>query len=300
MKLKTPFEVWLSSPIRSEKGLHQSLYCASRFLLDEGWNNQEIFILLRRLEYDRRVPDREIFGAIEDAHRAKVEGITGITWPKADLAFQVEVIRLYGLEMSRIEKQADKWQNLSVFECLHILFHPDDLLCIGFTATDFQTVRLAEINESLLEQIEFINPSPMSAHIGLTEGKNWSYHSRANTGRRVYAVIEFDSGEIREHVAILRWLSKRLPLVMAVHSGSVSLHGWFKCSHVSEQEVTEFYKEAVSLGADSKMYSPSQFSRMPMGRNRATGRRQQIYYINPQQSYTTSARKLQTQSQKSL
>jgi hypothetical protein len=125
----------------------------------------------------------------------------------------------------------------------------------------------------------------MSAATGLTAEGNWSAHTKNNTGPRVYGAVEFDVGTVPEHASLLIYLASKLPLVMMVFSGNKSLHGWFKTSHVTENEVLEFYQLAVRLGADSKLHSPSQFTRLPMGTHGTTGRQQRVLYFNPANAY---------------
>lgn len=59
------------------------------------------------------------------------------------------------------------------------------------------------------------------------------------------------------------------------------MHGWFVVSGVPEEVVIEFFNEAVNLGADPKMWSRCQFSRMPCGTNNKTQRQQTVTLFNP-------------------
>jgi hypothetical protein len=84
---------------------------------------------------------------------------------------------------------------------------------------------------------------------------------------------------------MLKYLATKLPLVLLVFSGNASLHGWFKTSGVTKEILGEFYDKAVSLGADSKMFSPCQFTRLPMGTHAATGKMQRVIYFNSSNAY---------------
>lgn len=286
-QLRSPFDRWLKSPMCG--GLHQNLFTAAAFLLEEGFSLEEAFAMLREASNaveDRDVPDREIYSAIDYAHhRVTGQSAPGVAWPAMNLAWRVEILNRYRMDMQKLKECIPTPRSTLTY--LHSLYRETDLLCIGKTSYEFRTVRLHDIpqNNQDLHLCEFINPSPMSSYAGLTESGDWSEHAKANTGPRVYGVIEFDSGEPHEHAAILKYLGTKLRLVMMVFSGGKSLHGWFKTTHATEKILEGFYQEAVSLGADSKMFSPTQFSRLPMGWNARTHKTQRVIYFNPNEAY---------------
>ena len=78
--------------------------------------------------------------------------------------------------------------------------------------------------------------------------------------------------------AVLLRLAQHAPLVLAVHSGGKSLHGWFHCPGQPEETLLRFMRYAVSLGADPATWTRSQFVRMPDGR-RDNGQRQTVYFL---------------------
>jgi hypothetical protein len=102
----------------------------------------------------------------------------------------------------------------------------------------------------------------------------------ANTGPRRFAVIESDTGSFDQHASILWHLAKIAPLVMVVHSGSKSLHGWFYAAGEPEEKVLRFFRYAVSLGADPATWTPCQLVRIPDGQ-RDNGKRQEVVFFNP-------------------
>jgi hypothetical protein len=116
----------------------------------------------------------------------------------------------------------------------------------------------------------------MSDTHGLTFDNKVSTHCEGNTGPKVYQVIEFDTGLPHEHFAILWYLAKRLPLCMIVYSGGKSLHGWFNVRGQPDSIIHAFFCDAVALGADPKMWSRCQFSRIPAGKNGKSGRQQEV------------------------
>ena len=137
----------------------------------------------------------------------------------------------------------------------------------------------------------------MLAQKGLTKRGYLSFHSEANTGPRRFLIVEFDRGTLNQQAAILWHLAGYAPLALVVFSGSKSLHGWFFCAGQPEDSLKRFFDYAHSLGADSRLWSRSQFVRMPDGM-RSDGKtgealiaagiknvppgRQAIMYFNPE------------------
>jgi hypothetical protein len=286
--LKSPFDKWLEIP--DDIGLHHQLFACACFLLEEGKSKEGTIKLLREICNDdvgRLVPDREIIGAVNGAW-LKVTGQSapGPIWPRLDSSFRAKVLQLYARKAQQLRAQVPAPR--PAHDYLHQLYRETDLICLGRTASDFRTgvvVSIRKNHGNFLSMLQFINPSPMSAAAGLSAEGNWSAHTKSNTGPRVYGVVELDIGTVPEHATILTYLASKLPLVMMVFSGNKSFHGWFKTSHVTEDEVLEFYQLAVRLGADSKLHSPCQFTRLPMGTHGTTGRQQQVLYFNPANVY---------------
>lgn len=164
-------------------------------------------------------------------------------------------------------------------EIVSTLFPGDPLLCCALHNWRFDTRPRNEWQGELAE-LQLIVPSPMNARTGLTaEGKE-SKHSLDNTGPRRFLVVEFDNGTADQHAAILLHLAEYAPLCLAVHSGGKSLHGWFYVADSDEAKVHRFFRYAVSLGADPKLWGRSQFCRMPDGQ-RGNGQRQVVFFFNP-------------------
>jgi hypothetical protein len=120
----------------------------------------------------------------------------------------------------------------------------------------------------------------MSAATGLTRDGRRSKHALSNTGPRRFLLVEFDTGAVDHHAALLLHLAQRAPLALAVHSGGKSIHGWFYCHGQPEARLECFMRYAVSLGADTATWTRSQFVRMPDG-VRSDGRRQIVFFFNP-------------------
>jgi hypothetical protein len=159
------------------------------------------------------------------------------------------------------------------------LFPGDSMLCCGHSKSKFATRSRTEWRGQL-SALQLIVPSPMTARSGLTKDGRPSAHALSITGARRFLVIEFDAGSWDDHAELLLHLSSTAPLALVVHSGSKSLHGWFYCAGQGEEKLLTFFRYAVSLGADYKLWSPSQFARMPDGL-RDNGKRQVVFYFNP-------------------
>lgn len=164
---------------------------------------------------------------------------------------------------------------------LPLLFPGNPLLCMGQSSSSFSTGRLSDFR--FLDRYQFIVPSPMTAKFGKTKKGHESQHSLENTGPRHYQVVEFDWGTLDLQLKILAHLSLHSApgvLVMVVHSGSKSAHGWFDFRGTSETaELKPFFDYAVRCGADPRLWLRSQFVRTP-GAMRDNGRPQKILFLD--------------------
>jgi hypothetical protein len=181
----------------------------------------------------------------------------------------------------------------------------ESLLCCGWSQWEFDTRTLEEWGEELQGK-QFIVPNPMSARLGYTKDGKLSAHTLDNTQQpRLFLIGELDFGLVERDgktrkpcadfveemaaqgitiadisASVLLHLSEYAPLVLIVSSGGKSLHGWFYCAGQEEETLLSFFKYAISLGADWRMWLPSQFARMPDG-TRDNGKRQEVHYFDP-------------------
>jgi hypothetical protein len=147
-------------------------------------------------------------------------------------------------------------------------------------AKQFQTLRLSEIKAP--EKLSHIVPNPMTDKYGLTQDGKISQRTAKNTGPRRFLVYESDGLEKDKQAAVLWHLANQAaPLTLVVSSGGKSLHGWFYCQGVSEEQLRRFFAKACLLGADPALWTKSQMVRMPGG-TRDNGNRQAVLYFNPQ------------------
>jgi len=244
----------------------------------------------------RHVPEMEIVKAINSSKaRAWLPPIGGAMpplatrpapqrWPEINNEQREAVISGAGIGFER----ADLWAcspvqlpDNSTEAYIDALFPGNPLLCVGKTSSIFATRTREEWRGKLVGQ-QFIVPSPMSRVTGTTQDGKPSQHCLDNTGPRRFAVIECDKGSMDEQAAILWHLrfQRGFPLVLVVHSGGKSLHGWFNVLGLPEARVEAFYRYCVTLGADRATYTRSQFVRLPDGL-REDGKQQTVDYFDP-------------------
>jgi hypothetical protein len=289
----------LAAGKRAGDGVHVWLFSMARQLWPHR-TRAEIIALLAQAVSDcgRAVPLSEIEAAVDSAKSCAWQpGHKGFlnspapkrTWPEVNHKARAEIladggslVELWEASPVRIESNEPRTE-----EIVDKLFPGDPLLCCGKYAkkpdgeiyTDFDT-RPRENWRGELSALELILPSPMSALTGLTQDGKESAHTLENTGDRRFLVCEFDTDTVDEHAALLLHLASRAPLVLAVHSGGKSLHGFFYCAGQPEEKLRRFMEHAVSLGADRATWTRSQFVRMPDG-TRANGKRQTVFFFNP-------------------
>jgi hypothetical protein len=160
---------------------------------------------------------------------------------------------------------------------LDLLFpDPDGLVCVGKSAFEFYTARLAQFKD--LTQCQFIVPCYMSKKTGLTQDGKPSMHCLDNCGPRRFCVCDFDEPRSEEHPSIIWHLAKLADLVMVLSSGGKSLHAWFM---MPEEREADFWPAAIKSGADpALMRNRSSFVRIPFG-TRDNGNIQTVVYFDP-------------------
>ncbi len=284
---------WAAKPMRPGEGLHIDIFRASILLMEAGHDDATIFTFLRAAANtvtDRTVPDREIHGALSSA-RTRFNGgmIEGQKWPPYEARLREEIITQPGvITLEDLAVEGDRLPQESAFY-LTKLYQPHDYLCVGVTSYNFTTKLLPEVLLHLKAQPhEYINPSPMTDEFGFTKDldpvtgkKKLSAHSLDNTGPKTWQVVEFDHGTVAEHVALHWHLARSAPLALLVYSGGKSLHGWYNVRGWTDAAVSSFFGQAVQIGADPKMWSRCQFSRLPAGTNSKNGQTQMVLLFVP-------------------
>ena len=282
-------------------GVHNWLFRVARLLHPFYADKNEMAALIAGATAGcgRDVPQVEIEAAIANSEAyawragAKKPGTQAQpsyrpSWPQRDEE-QIEAVvaacDVAGLaDLWEASPLRPDWAEPRTEELIDALFPGNPLLCCGkHINRDIGTGTREEWRGQLLVQ-QFIVPSPMTAEEGLKKDGGPSLRCLANTGPRRYLVIESDHGTVDTHAAVLWHLARLAPLVMVVHSGGKSLHGWFACQGSSEALQLRFMRYAVMMGADPATWTRCQFVRMPDGLRRrpsAFGVRQSVFYFNP-------------------
>lgn len=284
-KLEERITRWAAREPRPGEGLHVDIFRAAIILLEDGYAEGDVFTFLRRaanMVTDRHVPDREITGAINSA-KARISGdfIDTPRWPEFAPQLRAEIVANAGVTLPQLDAACallpqDPWFYLER------IFAPFEFVCLGYSSHEFTTKMRDQLQPILaVRKVEYINPNPMTDEFGLTKDGKVSAHCLDNTGDRVFQVVEFDTGRADEHAALLWYLARSMPLVLMVYSGGKSLHGWFNVRGRSETEVFQFFSSAVQLGADPKMRSKCQFSRLPGGWNNRHQKQQSVVLFEP-------------------
>jgi hypothetical protein len=287
-ELPTFLRELLASPPRAGEGVHTWLFRVAR-QLHAHMPALEIVALLesRVANCGRPVRRNEIVSAVQSSvgsawqpSQSTAPRTTHAKWPGVNKEQREAIIRdggrladLWELSPFRIESSEQRTE-----EVIDALFPSNPLLCCGQSNSEFDT-KPREDWRGALGQLQLIVPSPMTDRTGLTKEGKESAHSLNNTGPRRFLICEFDTGTTDEHAALLIHLAGYAPLVCAVHSGGKSLHGWFFVEGQAEEKVMKFFRYACSLGADSRLWTRSQFCRMPDG-TRDNGNRQTVFFLN--------------------
>lgn len=240
----------------------------------------------------RAVPEREIGDAVQKAfesdppadnrsprRKARLHRSPAV-WPERDPE-RIAAVAASGLGLAdlweasplRLDDDRDLTEHI-----IDTLFPGNPLLCCGWSKSRFDTRPRSEWRGEL-GQLQFIVPSPMSSVWGVTKQGKPSTHTESNTGPRRFLVIEADQGPLDPQAAVLFHLGQFAPLVLVVHSGGKSLHGWFLVAGQPEEKIRKFFRYASALGADKKLWKAEQFARMPDSR-RDTGQRQTVFFFS--------------------
>ena len=232
----------------------------------------------------RPIKQSEVNRAVEKAYNTTLD-TAPIARPKKD---KWEPIRTRRTQYRKDTVKMDRYQlwemspwriddGVTQRMVLDLLFpDPNGLVCVGKSAYEFHTARLAQFKD--LTQCQFIVPGYMSKKIGLTQEGKESMHCLDNCGPRRFYVCDLDDPPPEQHPSILWHLAKLADLVMVVSSGGKSLHGWFM---MPEDREEQFWQAAVKSGADpALMRNRSSFVRIPFG-TRDNGNIQTVIYFDP-------------------
>jgi hypothetical protein len=308
----------LDNPPTAGNGVHFWIFRVARLLhADMGTVKIEELLIEKLRGCGRHVPIHEIRDAIKNSARcawtpAEQEPESSFAKPEpknpgpniaAIDRIVTNGIGLYDLwERSEI-RFGDADGSPQTEYIIDSIFPGDPLLCVGKSSSRFST-RRRSVWRGHLSRLPLIVPNPMTKVTGTTKAGHRSQHTLDSTGPRVWLVCEFDFTKFaRDGVTPTEWkplleswesvditiadgcsallweLGTLAPLVLVVSSGGKSLHGWFKVAGATENQIREFSRTAMRLGAcSSTLNNPSQFVRIPDGL-RDNGARQLVWYF---------------------
>ena len=290
------------------QGVHAWLF-KTALVLHRYFSGDQIEVILSEYVSCNR-PEREIREAVANSGRI-IRGETPSSgplkpWPGVDYTTVHKVVvdgpaRLK--DLPAISPFSVGAEERKTEEILNALFPGNPFLCFGLAPNSFST-RPREFWRGKESDFQFIVPNPMVKETGETKDGRESKRCLENTGPRRFLIAEFDISEedkkwapyvrkwkakgisvLDANVALLIELARRglprLPLALAVHSGGKSIHGWYFCEGLTDEQLRPFMVRAVRLGADPATWTKCQLVRMPDG-TRDNGKRQQVHFFAPE------------------
>jgi hypothetical protein len=286
-------------------GVHNWLFKTALRLHGRISEDEIIELLTENLSCAR--PGREIRNAVVNAGRyarGEMGAPSQSQWPAVDYTMVHKIvvncpIRLK--DLSSISPVDLSTEGPRTEEILDLIFPGNPLLCFGRSVSACWT-KPRNFWRRRESDFQFIVANRMTKETGITTDGKESQRCLDNTGAREFVVIEFDISEegnwapyvrdwrnrgittIDANVALIVELGTkglpRLPLAMAVYSGGKSLHAWYPCEGLRDDQVKPFMVRAVRLGADKATWTRCQLVRMPDGM-RDNCNRQRVHFFAP-------------------
>jgi hypothetical protein len=273
-------------------GVHPWLYSTALAMLN-FISAEECVDLLHDHIPRKPKPRNEIEVQVQAALQTKENGQTVSFNRRPEFPAMAENTPRAVLNLARVGKGIDflrglspvqKRETISPPEALNVLCPGNPLVCAGQYFNRPFTAPLSEFHPRFLARCSFVVPNPMTALKGFapTSGRE-SARSENNVGPRRWAVIEADIKMDNEKwapiiiearrqglsvqdlgAALLLAVSEEsgIPLTAVVHSGAVSLHGWFFAEAARQEQL---YWIGAKWGADLATWSRHQWVRMPNG-----------------------------------
>jgi hypothetical protein len=286
-------------------GVHNWLFKTALRLHGRISEDEIIELLTENLSCAR--PEREIRDAVVNAGKyakGEISSASQKPWPTVDYTMVHKIVvscpvRLK--DLSSISPMDLSTGGPRTEEILDALYPGNPLLCFGQSVNACWT-KPREFWRGRESDFQFIVANPMTKETGLTTDGKVSQRCIDNTGLRKFVVIEFDISEDGDWAPYVRdWINRgittidanvalivelgtkglpRLPLAMAVYSGGKSLHAWYPCEGLRDDQVKPFMVRAVRLGADKATWTRCQLVRMPDGM-RDNCNRQRVHFFAP-------------------
>jgi hypothetical protein len=141
---------------------------------------------------------------------------------------------------------------------------------------------LSAFDEPFLKTQEYFVPSAAIKHLGKNQKGEDSKRCEELYPKRQNLDIEFDHIKDKDAQAAIIWhLTQFAPLLAVVDSGNKSLHALYNCEGASPEDVEDFFRYAVALGADPSLRKPEHLGRLPNGTRSDNGAKQPVLYLDP-------------------
>lgn len=270
----------LANPPETGAGRHHWLFEVAAKLIRQGADPEEVRLRLEKLAFDLGWHDRikqirtDIAKILSQPEYRKPER-------RMRLPDACEAERF--LRFSHPPLFPASPAGVSTRDALAALYRPGELICVSKDTFSATVQRLEDILD-IAPSLEFIVANPMRSEHGRTGTGEISARTKANAttdAARRYVILEFDTREtVEEQAAVLSSISTpAAPLVMAVHSGGKSVHGWYYVKNISMSQRECLFMFGAYLGADRSLWDPCKLVRMPGG-TRVNGAKQEILYAD--------------------
>lgn len=274
-------ELLLTQP-RKGGGLHQWVFRCVKALKSYMPEDEIVKLMLEVSAGSDRDLTREIDQAVQYSRGYADEPPASCdeSRPKLPQRSDAAVAACGSVQPHRLEESSPvRAAELECARIIGMMFPGDPLLCFA-TAPWSCAVRLRSQWQGREHDHPFMVPSPMTAMTGTNKSGREAARCLANTGPRMYQVVEFDSGTVESQAGRIVRLAAVLEPAMVLHSGGKSLHAWFPVWHLDVEQQLKFFEAACLLGADPATWLRCQLVRVP-GAFRSEGVVQKCLYLNP-------------------
>jgi hypothetical protein len=286
----------LTEPERPEDGGWHKWMLTTAMAIMRFVSREEAIELIRehlpRSENRPTEVEEQVDAAVMYRESGQLNGSNRRQAPKfamdADTPAKVLELAVGGINMELLRSLSPtaNTADLPTAKVLRALFPGNPLICAGQYFHRASTQALSNFHPRYLSRCSFVVPNPMTALTGRTKFGQESARCETNVGPRWYGVVESDIKTVNP-----RWLpileeaeakgitaqdlgaatllavsdETGIPLTAVVHSGDVSLHGWFHLEGMSYDQQRRFYETSSQWGGDPATWIPHQWVRMPNG-----------------------------------
>jgi hypothetical protein len=216
----------------------------------------------------RRIPNREIVGAVKMAYGATPTGGASANFGRRALEWPAPDAAVIQKMLATVEPLFDGTTStgLRPGDVLPSLFRPGELVCTG-ADSEHAVIRPVKYVLADAEGLQFICVNPMRGLLDVNLAGRPSVRCQNNVMARRYLVAEFDDASLtkRQQAQLASALADAAPLVMAVDSGGKSVHAWYAVERMRRQDQARFFAVCCMLGADPTRWDICGWLRMPGG-----------------------------------